>query len=48
MKKLKTSGCLFSKLESNNGNKKRIAKNIFKNVITINKLKISFSPDENL
>ncbi|WP_400075847.1 hypothetical protein [Winogradskyella sp. R77965] len=48
MKKLKTSGCLFSKFESINGNKNNIANIIFKKVITINKLKISFLPDENL
>ena len=48
MKKLKTSGCLFSKSESNNGSRKRIAKIIFKNVSPINKLKMFVLPDENL
>tara|TARA_R110002074_G_scaffold367635_1_gene541723 strand:- start:2207 stop:2353 length:147 start_codon:yes stop_codon:yes gene_type:complete len=48
MKKLKTSGCLFSKSESIKGNRNKIANAILKKVITINKLKMSFLPEENL
>jgi len=48
MKKLKTSGCLFSKSDSRSGNKKRIAKIIFKNVSPINKLKMFVLPEEYL
>lgn len=46
MKKLKTSGCLFSKSESINGNKNTIANAIFKNVMTMKTLKMSVLPDE--
>jgi hypothetical protein len=48
MKKLKTSGCLFSKSDSNNGNKNKMATVIFRKVMTINVLKISVFPLEYL
>ncbi|MDT0558088.1 hypothetical protein RM697_05495 [Ichthyenterobacterium sp. W332] len=48
MKKLKTSGCLFSKSESINGNKNSMEITIFNNVITIKRLKMSVLPEEYL
>ncbi|BAO75605.1 hypothetical protein WPG_1375 [Winogradskyella sp. PG-2] len=48
MKKLNTSGCLFSKSERNKGSRNKMANTIFKNVSTINRLKMSFLPEENL
>jgi len=47
MKKLKTSGTLFSKSDRINGNKNKMAKTILKSVIPINRLKMSFLPEEN-
>ncbi|WP_430467081.1 hypothetical protein [Winogradskyella ouciana] len=48
MKKLKTSGCLFSKSESIKGNRKTIANAIFTKVIIIKTLKMSVLPEEYL
>ena len=48
MKKLKTSGCLLSKSETNNGNKNNIANIIFRKVKIINTLKMFVLPIENL
>jgi len=48
MKKLKTSGCLLLNVESINGSKNTIVKTIFNMVNTIKRLKMFFTPEENL
>ncbi|WP_439152098.1 hypothetical protein [Winogradskyella sp.] len=48
MKKLKTSGCLFLKSDNISGNRNNIANTIFMMVIAMNKLNMSFFPEEYL